>query len=89
MVRLARKPHHSFWRASDAVHYIHEAILSGGRLDLAGYYLGQALHYIQDRCVEKSIFADHGRLRRRRVSWGYRRMLSRGVNGLGEPPEEG
>jgi hypothetical protein len=24
-VRLARKPHHSFWRASDAVHYIHEA----------------------------------------------------------------
>lgn len=61
-VRLVRKPHHSFWRASDAIHYIYKArqCFLKGRLDMAGYYLGQALHYIQDRCVEKPILADHG-----------------------------
>jgi len=63
-VRLTRRPHHSFWRASDAIRYIYKArrCFLEGRLGPAGYYLGQALHYIQDKCVERSIFAEHGEL---------------------------
>jgi hypothetical protein len=65
--------------ALGAIHYIYKArrCLLERRFDMAGYYLGQALHYIQDRCVESRSSRITGRLRLRPGSSGCRRTRSR------------
>jgi hypothetical protein len=63
-LRLARRTHHSFLRNLDSLAYIYKArkcVLEGRYRD-AGYNLGLALHYIQDRCIKEAFFIDHGEL---------------------------
>jgi len=63
-LRLVRRAHHSFLRSLDSLAHIYRArkcVLEGRYRD-AGYNLGLALHYIQDRCIKEAFFMDHGEL---------------------------